>query len=441
MRGLKKNIYLKLLVITGLILVLLIPTTMVKNLILEREDLQKTSIKEVSAKWGQSQTISGPFISIPYDKYVNSFTERGSIYKTVKQKSWLHFLPEKLEVSGSITPEKRYRGIFEVVLYESEFKIKGVFSDFNFEKFDIDKKDVHFEKSTLNIGISDLKGIENQLTLNWNDNVSSFSSGVSTTNIVSTGINSEVSIEEEAAVGYSFSTSINLNGSQSLYFTPVGKTTDINIKSNWETPSFTGSYLPDSREVSEDGFVANWNILHLNRNYPQSWINASYSIRKSEFGTDLLLPVDNYKKSYRVAKYAILFLLLTFTTFFFVEILKNIFIHPIQYLLVGLALVIFYTLLVSFSEHLKFNASYILSSFLTLFLIAFYTKAVTKNNQISMLVSGILIILYAFIFTIIQLEDYALLIGSLGMFTILGIIMYTSRKIDWANLKVNPKKT
>tara|TARA_B110001452_G_scaffold227429_1_gene202332 strand:- start:106 stop:705 length:600 start_codon:yes stop_codon:yes gene_type:complete len=195
-------------------------------------------------------------------------------------------------------------------------------------------------------------------------------------------------------------------------------------------------YLPDERTVSSTGFNSKWNILHLNRNYPQEWIGNDYGIDSSSFGTDLLLPVDNYKKSYRVARYAILFLVLTFITFFFVEIMSKVFIHPIQYLLVGIAIIVFYTLLLSISEHIKFNLAYIIASILTISLVSLYTFSILKSKQIGLLIFGILLIMYSFIFTIIQLEDYALLIGSLGMFTILCIVMYYSRKIDWYNIKL-----
>ena len=174
----------------------------------------------------------------------------------------------------------------------------------------------------------------------------------------------------------------------------------------------------------------------MNRNFPQEWIGDKYDINSSSFGTDLLLPVDNYKKSYRVARYAILFLVLTFITFFFVEIMKKVFIHPIQYLLVGIAIIVFYTLLLSLSEHIKFNLAYLVASILTISLVSLYTIAILKSKQIGFLIFGILLIMYPFIFTIIQLEDYALLIGSLGMFTILGIVMYYSRKIDWYKIKL-----
>jgi len=233
---------------------------------------------------------------------------------------------------------------------------------------------------------------------------------------------------------YSFSFNLNLKGSQFLYFTPVGKTTNIQLTSKWPNPSFNGAFLPDTRTTDDTGFAAQWQVLHLNRNYPQTWIGSKHSLTESAFGVDLLLPVDNYQKSYRSIRYAILFIGFTFLVFFFIEVLNKVFIHPIQYILVGIALVVFYTLLLSTSEYLTFNSAFILSAIATLLLIAGYVKAILRSNQITFLISGILTILYSFIFVIIQLQDYALLIGSIGIFIILGLVMYFSRKIDWYNL-------
>lgn len=439
MKKLKNSIFFKVGIIFVLILLLLIPTTMVQDLIHERENVQQSAINEVSQKWSGGQTLAGPYLAIPYDKFIKQYSQKDSVYKVVKLREWLYYLPEKLDINGTIKPEKRHRGIYEVVVYESELKINGTFKPIDFAQFEIEEQNIHFDKATLNIGISDLKGIEKQINLKWNNSEVPFNSGTSTAHIVQSGINASVLIENKDSVLHQFSLEIDLKGSQYLYFMPVGKTTDVNLKSNWTTPSFTGTYLPDSREVSEKGFTANWNVLHLNRNYPQSWIGTQHNITYSYFGTDLLLPVDNYKKAYRVAKYAILFLTLTFMVFFFVEVLNKVFIHPIQYLLVGIAIVVFYTLLLSFSEHIAFNFAYILASILTLGLITSYTAAILKSKEIGLLIFGILFILYSFIFTIIQLENYALLIGSLGIFIILALVMYFSRKIDWYNIKIGDK--
>lgn len=202
----------------------------------------------------------------------------------------------------------------------------------------------------------------------------------------------------------------------------------------------TPAFLPDSRNVTDKGFTANWNVLHLNRNYPQVWKSNMYSIRDSEFGIVLLLPVDNYQKSYRSIRYAILFICFTFLVFFFIEVLNKIFIHPIQYILVGIALIVFYTLLLSLSEHVKYNFAFIISAVSTILLIAGYVKAILKSGKLTLLTSGILTILYTFIFVIIQLQDFALLIGSIGIFIILGLTMFFSRKIDWYDLNLNEKE-
>ncbi len=422
-----------------LILLLLIPTAMVKDLIHEREMVQQSAIHEVSDKWGNGQTITGPYLAIPFDKYVKQVNSKDSTSKVVKIKQWLYVLPEKLNINGNILPEKRKRGIYEVVVYESGFDLSGRFAPLDFDELDINPNHVHLDKATLNIGISDLKGIEKQIGLNWKGQNVLFNSGTSTNEIVSTGINAPIDLSQPDSIEANFNLKLSLKGSQHIYFVPVGKTTDVALKSNWTTPSFTGNYLPDDREITPDGFLAKWNVLHLNRNYPQTWIGSQHRVDYSSFGTDLLLPVDNYQKSYRVARYAILFLVLTFLVFFFVEVLNNVFIHPIQYLLVGIALIVFYTLLLSFSEHMLFNYAYLLAMALTLGLVSGYVKAILKSNALTGMVSGILFILYTFIFSIIQLEDYALLMGSIGVFLILALVMYFSRKIDWYDIRLGEK--
>ncbi len=436
MKNLKNSIIFKVIVIFILILVLMIPTSMVQSLVHERENVQESAIDEVSSKWGMGQTLTGPYLSIPYDRYVKRYSQKDSVEKVIKEKEWIYLLPELLSIDGDISPEKRYRGIYEVVVYDGDFNLSGHFKPLNLKGFDINPKLIHFDQARLNLGITDLKGIEQQVHVNWNDEVLDFNSGLSTSDLCNSGINTVVELAQNDSSDYQFNLDISLKGSQHIYFIPLGKTSQVELSSEWPTPSFGGEYLPDNREVGESGFTANWEVLHLNRNYPQSWTMERQFVENSSFGTDLLLPVDNYKKSYRVARYAILFLVFTFMVFFFVEVLNKTYIHPIQYLLVGIALVVFYSLLLAISEHIKFNFAYLLSMLLTLLLIGTYTKAIIKVKRVPQLITGILLSLYGFIFTIIQLEDYALLIGSIGVFVILGLVMYFSRKIDWYGLQI-----
>ncbi|RAR75420.1 cell envelope integrity protein CreD [Flavobacterium aciduliphilum] len=437
MKSLKTNIYFKVGTIFFIGLLLLIPTSMIENLIYERESTQKEAINEVSSKWANEQTLSGPFISIPYDKYIKEYSKKDSTTKVVKVKEFIHILPNELKITGKINPEQRNRGIYQIVVYNSKITISGKFKNFNSSEYDIPEKDIIFNKAQFTLGINDLRGIEKQINLNWNDKSYSFNPGVISDDIVKSGMNAQIEINPTDNSYSSFSFEIDLKGSQILYFTPVGKTTDVTIESSWKTPSFNGAFLPDSRKVTDSGFKANWNILHLNRNYPQTWTNNTYNISNSSFGIDLILPVGNYQKTYRSIRYAILFIVFTFIVFFFIEILNKIFIHPIQYILVGIALIVFYSLLLSLSEHLKFDVSFIISALATLLLIAGYVKAILKSTPLMYLISGILLILYTFIFVIIQLEDFALLIGSIGIFIILGLVMYFSRKIDWYNLNIS----
>ena len=439
-QSLKNNIYFKIGTIVVIALLLLIPTSMIKILIHEREAIQREAIREVSSKWAEEQTISGPFISIPYYRYVKEISAKDSTEQIVQIKDYIHILPSELKISGNLNPEKRQRGIYEIVVYNSKLEIDGTFNNLDIKALEIEPENILFDKAEFVVGINDLRGIEKEVNLSWNNDKISFNPGVSSNDIVSSGINALININPNDSSSYNFNLSLDLKGSQLLYFTPVGKVTDIDLASDWANPSFNGAFLPDTREVTTKGFTANWNILHLNRNYPQIWTSNRYSISESSFGIDLLLPVDNYQKTYRSIRYAILFITFTFLVFFFIEVFKKVFIHPIQYILVGVSLIVFFTLLLSISEHLNYNFSFIISAIATLALIAGYVRAILSSTKLALLISGILTVLYAFIFVIIQLQDYALLIGSIGIFVILGLVMYFSRKIDWYSLKLGETK-
>jgi len=439
-QSLKNNIYFKIGTIVVIALLLLIPTSMIKILIHEREAIQREAIREVSSKWAEEQTISGPFISIPYYRYVKEISAKDSTEQIVQIKDYIHILPSELKISGNLNPEKRQRGIYEIVVYNSKLEIDGIFNNLDIKALEIEPENILYDKAEFVVGINDLRGIEKEVNLSWNNDKISFNPGVSSNDIVSSGINALININPNDSSSYNFNLSLDLKGSQLLYFTPVGKVTDIDLVSDWANPSFNGAFLPDTREVTTKGFTANWNILHLNRNYPQIWTSNRYSISESSFGIDLLLPVDNYQKTYRSIRYAILFITFTFLVFFFIEVFKKVFIHPIQYILVGVSLIVFFTLLLSISEHLNYNFSFIISAIATLALIAGYVRAILSSTKLALLISGILTVLYAFIFVIIQLQDYALLIGSIGIFVILGLVMYFSRKIDWYSLKLGETK-
>lgn len=438
----KRNlIYLKIFGIVLIALFLLIPAQMIESIIHERQKTQNESIEEVSSKWANEQTITGPVLSIPYYKYPKNNVNLDTINKSNLLQNYIHILPEELNINGNVSPEMRYRGIFEIVVYNSKIKVSGKFSKSSLQNLGINPSTIDLSAAVLTVGISDLRGIEKQVAVKWNNKNFAFNSGVPVKEVISNGISSYVKIDKDTTEDYYFSFDIDLMGSQKIYFTPVGKVTDINIESSWKNPSFNGAFLPDKREVTANGFKSNWNILHLNRNYPQWWLGDAYNINKSAFGVDLIMPVDNYLKAIRSLKYAILIIGFTFIVFFFIEILNKIYLHPIQYILVGIALIVFYTLLVSISEHSDFNTAFIISAVSTIALIFGYLKAIMKSGKLAGLMASLLLLVYSFIFVIIQLQDLALLIGSIGIFILLAVIMYYSRKIDWYNLNISIDKS
>ncbi len=434
MSRIKNSLYFKIGGIVLIALLLLIPTGMIKSIIYEREQTQREAIDEVSEKWGGAQTLQGPVLTIPYTRYVKEIDKATGKETLVQITERLHVLPSKLDIQASVKPDRRHRGVYEIVVYNSALHVSGAFTKLDFKDLEAKGHSFKFNEATLNAGIDDLRGIEKQIELNWEGKKLPFNPGVSNQDIFYSGINSKVSISPTDDHLYRFSFDIELKGSQQLYFTPVGKETDVVLNSDWQTPKFDGAFLPDQHKTDKAGFKAHWNILNLNRNYPQSWTGSSYKLRDSSFGVDLKLPVDNYQKSHRSIHYAILFIGLTFLVFFFIEIFQSSGIHPIQYILVGIALVVFYTLLLSISEHIRFNYAFILSALATVALISFYVRAILRSLKMSLFIAGLLSMLYIFIFVIIQLEDLALLIGSIGVFIILGLVMYFSRKIDWYNI-------
>jgi len=432
-----ERLALKSIIITSLVLVLWAATFLIQSLIDERQNRQVEAINEVSSKWGHRQTISGPVLTVPYIEYEknpDAYKEPNNPY--LKVLKYAHFLPERLNVEGKLYPEKRYRGIYEVVVYNSSLNAKGKFSSPDFAALNIPKENIVYDDAFVSVGINDLRGIEEEISLQWNSEKKSMNPGIASNDVLGSGISTPIKIAagDTTKSSYDFSFNMKLKGSELMYFTPLGKETDIKLSAGWGTPSFDGAFLPDTRTVSDTNFAANWKVLHLNRNYPQSWKGSSYDIGSSAFGVNLLTPVDNYQKSTRSVKYAIMIIMLTFVVIFFIEILNQRSIHPFQYILIGLGLCIFYSLLIAVSEHTSFNFSYLISGAATVILISAYAKSVFKENKLVALVGGVLTILHGYIFSLIQLEDYALLMGSIGLFIVLALMMYYSRKIDWYNL-------
>ncbi len=343
--ALKSSVILRMFIVAALSLLLSVPALFVDSLISERKSRRNAATLEVSQSWGGIQTLTGPILSIPYQEFFKD--DKGVVTHAVRN---AHFLPSRLEIRGSLQPEIRYRGIYKVALYTAQFVVSGQFSAPNLAKLHINPDDVLWQDAFITFGISDLKGIRDAVNLRWNSVDSPSEPGVLSDEVLTTGITFKPRVEK-AQGSHSFSLQLSLNGSSEVRFVPVGEVTDVTLDCHWANPSFVGSILPYTREIQTERFHAEWKVLNLNRNFPQMWIGARYKVVESSFGASLLLPVDEYQKTSRSVKYALLFIALTFTAFFLPELITKTVFHPIQYALVGFALVLFYVLLLSLGAH------------------------------------------------------------------------------------------
>ena len=417
-----------MLIVAALTLLLLVPTVFVQSLISERSSRRDSTTVEVSQSWGGAQTLIGPILSIPFKEF--SKDEKGVVSFSTR---YAHFLPNNLLIKGSLKPEIRYRGIYEVALYSSEFVIEGQFSSPDLSKLRINSENAFWDDAFITFGISDLKGVRDTINLQWNAVRYSSEPGVLSDDVLAAGVTFKPRIDKSQG-SYAFSFPLALNGSSEIRFVPMGEVTEVVLDSPWGNPSFVGSFLPHTRTISADDFHSEWKVLNLNRNFPQAWVGSRYSFIESSFGTSLYLPVDQYQKTDRSVKYALLFIALTFVSFFLSEIIAKTAFHPIQYTLVGFALILFYVLLLSLSEHIGFNLAYLIGSIGVVLLVTVYAFWISAKRQIASVIFLVLVALFSFLFVTLQLQDFSLLLGSIGLFIVLFIVMYLTRKIDWFSI-------
>ena len=436
MNWLKESVTVKLIFIGFLVLALLIPSVLIQELIRERAERQDQTTKEVSDQYSGEQLIQGPVLVIPYKKQVKESDATGKeVTKEVIKN--LFVLPNELRYDANVDPEVLHRGIFEVVVYNSTIKVSGNFTKADLNALSISPDQLIPDKARILFSISDLKGLRTNPQLKVAGQMATAEPSFGD-NLFSNGLQVAVNLAGQLDKAIPFDFSLELKGSQELSFLHLGKTTNVSVKGNWGSPSFDGRYLPDTRKIDPNAntFEAQWRMLYYNRPFPQQWVD-DYNVlntKKSDdatFGVKLRLPVDQYQKTTRSSKYAILIIMLTFISLFLTEIIGKKKVHVFNYVLIGAAMIIYYTLLLSFSEQLGFNIAYLIASVATIVLIAVFLASLLKDRKAAGLFSLILAIFYIFIYVIIQLEDLALMIGSIALFMIVAILMYFSRKINW----------
>ena len=421
---------LKLLLIAGMCVAFLIPQALIRNLVSERQSTESNAESEVFENWAGPQTVTGPLIKVYYSEEKDNKKETHT--KIV--------LPEQLDVKGDVKTKHLKRGIYDFTVYETALDLTGQFKlPKDFEKMQ-EGHEWCFEKAKIIVGLPNLRGLSDNVALKFG--------GITYDMVAETGNLKGLSCEVDLSrvlegETVDFSLVLPFKGAGDLMFAPVGQTTTVNLTSDCTTPSFTGYYLPDERQVTDTGFQAEWKVLAINRDYPQvldasfigSYQYGTSDFNNSTFGVQLKVPVEQYQQTERAVKYAFLIILLTFAAVFFVEMQKATPIHPVQYLLIGIALIVFYTLLLSFSEHINFGLSYLIASVMTIGMIVLFMASVTKDKKTALGIGALLAVLYVFVYVLLQLESYALLVGSVGLFIILGIAMFATQKIDWYKKK------
>lgn len=427
MRDIMNSIALKCTVIAFLILVLMIPKFMVEDLVHERRDRSHDVIQDISSKWGGSQLINGPVLTIPISRIVRTRGLKGQVIETLEEKT-IHSYPEILDISGEMGHEERKRSIFSAVLYDADLKVKARFKAFDRQQYPINSSwKVHLDKAMISVGISDPTGISSAVDVKINNQVFQGQPGVLLAKQLGSGFHVKYPLKDKAL---DITFDMKLRGSASFAVYPAGKETRLALKSTWADPSFQGSFLPHKREINENGFTANWEVHDLQRSSKQTWTSSDIEPAYKFMTVNFLLLNDAYQPILRLIKYAILFIIFTFAAVFITERLTGAKVHPLQYFITGLASLIFYLLLLSLSEQFAFNKSYLICSLLTTALITGYSKGIFRGWRVSATMGGVCIFLYSFLFGTLQLQDYALLMGSVGLFVILAIVMFLTRKLN-----------
>lgn len=426
--GFAKSASIKLLIIAAIALVLLIPQSFTLDLIEERQGRLAEAEEDIRGKWSREQTIMGPYLKLPYFELKEIITNGEK--KLIKEHKTKYILPEQLNLSGNIEAQLLHRGIFDVVVYTNALAFDAKFDSLELGKLNLETENILWDQASLMIGISDLRGISGSPNFKVNDEILVMEP-FSERNGEDKGLLSKISLNSSNS-GFEFSGEMILKGSKDFSIIPLGKTTNLFMTGNWPSPSFQGEFLPESRKITEAGFESNWSILHFNRPFGQEFEGYFPDLSHSAFGLSLVNPVDQYQQSTRTSKYAILIITLSFLALYLMELFTKSQIHPIQYTLIGFALILYYTLLIALSEHLGFSVAYGIASCATVSLLGLYSRSIFSNWKEAGIFSSVLSVFYLFIFIIVKQQDFALLIGSIGLFISLAATMFISRKINFS---------
>ncbi|OUS25178.1 cell envelope integrity protein CreD [Gammaproteobacteria bacterium 45_16_T64] len=435
----QKQLTIKIMTITIIGLLLLVPINMVQTKLYERQQYLEQAKSTVASSWTGQQRIITPLIVIPYEL---SHSAPPSGFYPADTAKFSHELGIVLpsNVSGNIAVHNKsvFKGIYEIPVFNSDIHISGLISAEQIQQHIAELSALPrfhaLGKPYLSFQISDMRGITNTPTLLINEQSTPLNPGAQLAPL-SGGLHSNITISDDVE-DISFSLNFSLRGMGSFSFIPLADNTEITLQSDWPHPEFIGASLPMNRDISSTGFTATWTSnLYSN--------NAAETIRQciekdqchplinSASGVNFIEPVDIYLQSERSVKYALLFVGLSFITFFIFETIKQTRIHPIQYALVGFAIAVFYLLLISLAEHIAFHWAYAIAAACCNGLMLFYVRYMLRSFRSALSFSVMIAMLYALLYVIIQAEDFALLMGAFLVFVVLTVVMFTTRKFDW----------
>jgi len=438
----------KMAAVVVLILLLLIPLNMVRSVLHERLARRNEAVANITSSWGRDQRLVGPILIVPFRYAVKSWKEQPTAGGRIEKVEVVdqvtanaYFLPTNLAITGDITPKQLHRGIYEAVVYTGKLEFAGQFARPDFAKLRIRADEVLWDDAIVAFAIPDLRGVKETLNLKWGEKthtllpgskLGGFQSGVQP------GVFANVGDVRGTEATIPFQLALSLNGSGGLSFAPLGSQTTVKLTSPWPDPSFFGMFLPAERQVTRDGFEAAWQISYYGRGFPERWTSQTPEpcltpggVETSLFGVNFLASIDGYRNTVRAIKYGVLFIVLIFAAFFLFEMLAALRIHPFQYAIVGAALCLFYLGLLSLSEFIPFGLAYLASAGVTTLLICFHSAKMLKSGARTFIVAGLLAGIYGFLYVALQLQDYALLLGTGGLFAVLAVVIWLTRNIDW----------
>jgi inner membrane protein len=433
----------KFLLVIGLSVAMAVPLFFIQLAVSDRQQTAASAATEIATGWGGPQTIAGPLLVVPYTVSETAPGPNGAAVSTVRREARM-LLPEDLSVAVHADTETRKRGIFSVPVYASRIDLHAKFDKASLQGLLPDGAAPLWNEATLSVSVSDAQGLADNVSLTESGRILAFQPGFGpnflprTNDEMGKALNAiYVPLALDGPRDIVVDTHLVLRGSREINIAPLGRRTVGTIESAWAHPSFSGAFLPSSRNVTDKGFRASWIVPHLARGFGQVFASpdgAMPTFLKSSFGVRFYQPVDHYQLVSRSLKYAILFVALSFLTFFVVETISLQRLHAVQYTLVGAAQVLFYLLLLSLSEHVGFALAYLIGAVATVGLTGLYARAAFNSVGRAGVLAAILGTLYVLLYVILNAEDYALLIGTAVLFMALAATMYVTRRIDWYRL-------